>query len=237
MILELNDVNAYYKDSHILFGMDFKVEEGETVCLLGRNGVGKTTTLKAVMGMLNPKAKCSTTGSIKFKGQEICGKQVYNIARMGIGYVPQGRHIFSKLTVLENLEIAEQKNKNRKTEWTKERIFELFPRLKERLKFNGTSLSGGEQQMLAIARGLLQNPDLLLLDEITEGLAPIIVEELVGIIDELRKQKVTILIAEQNVKFAVKVSNRCCIVEKGVVVHSDRTDAISQDIFTKYLGI
>ena len=237
MILEVKDVHAYYKDSHVLFGMDFGVDEGESVCLIGRNGAGKTTTMKAIMGMMNPVHKCTTKGSILFDGKEICGKPTYAISKAGMGYVPQGRHIFSMLTVRENLEIAERKGVGGEMTWTMERIFELFPRLKERLNFKGPSLSGGEQQMLAVARGLVQNPRILLLDEITEGLAPIIVDELAEIIAELRRQGVTVLVAEQNMKFALKVSDRCCILEKGKIVYSDKTSEIPQEIFTKYLGV
>lgn len=237
MILELKDVHAYYKDSHVLFGMNFGVEEGQSVCLLGRNGAGKTTTLKSVMGMMSQRNHCSMQGSINFNGQNIAGMETFKIAQLGIGYVPQGRHIFSKLTVKENLEIAERKAKDGQKPWDMERIFELFPRLKERLNFMGTSLSGGEQQMLAVARGLMSNPKLLLLDEITEGLAPIIVDELVEIIDELRRQKVTVLIAEQNMKFALRVSDDCCILEKGQVVYHDKTNDIPLETYKKYLGV
>lgn len=237
MILELKDVHAYYGDSHVLFGMNVQVDQNDSVCLLGRNGAGKTTTLKSIMGMLVPAAKCRTTGSILFDGQEICGKPTYKIAKAGMGYVPQGRHIFANLTTKENLEIAERKNVDGSQYWTMERIFELFPRLKERINFMGGSLSGGEQQMLAVARGLMENPKLLLLDEITEGLAPIIVDELVEVISELRRQKVTILVAEQNYKFALKVSNKCCILEKGKVVYTEQSDQIPKETFRKYLGL
>lgn len=237
MILEVKDVHAYYKDSHVLFGMNFGVNEGESVCLIGRNGSGKTTTMKSIMGMMNPIQKCTTKGSILFNGKEICGRPTYAISKAGIGYVPQGRHIFSLLTVRENLEIAQRKGVDGAMTWTMDKIFELFPRLKERLNFKGPSLSGGEQQMLAVARGLVQNPRILLLDEITEGLAPIIVDELAEIIGELRKQGVTVLVAEQNMKFALKVSDSCCILEKGRIVYSDKTADIPQEVFTKYLGV
>ena len=191
-ILKLENIDAYYGESQILFGLELEVKKSESVCILGRNGVGKSTTMKSIMGQLNPKAHSRVTGSMKYLDRELVGLPSYQVSRAGIAYVPQGRHIFPTLTTKENLLIAERNGTDGKKEWTIERIYELFPRLKERENFKGGRLSGGEQQMLTVARGLMQNPDLLLLDEITEGLAPIVVEELGSVINELRKNGVTI---------------------------------------------
>ena len=236
MILQLDHVNSYYDKSHILFDMNLEVEEGHSVCLLGRNGVGKSTTMKSIMGLLNPKVHASTEGKIMFGGQNICGLPSHRIAQAGIAYVPQGRHIFPTLTTKENLLIAEKVGVDGKKGWDLERIYDLFPRLKEREKSMGGKLSGGEQQMLAVARGLMQNPKLMLLDEITEGLAPIIVQQLAEIVQELIRQKVTILIAEQSIKFALSVSEDCYILEKGTVVHHEPTSKLTSETLQKYLG-
>ena len=235
-ILELKNVNAYYEKSHILFDLSLKVEEGQSVCLLGRNGVGKSTTMKTIMGLLNPKVHDKTEGEILLNGKNIVGLTNFKIANLGIAYVPQGRHIFPNLTTKENLLIAKKTGINGRNDWNIDRIYELFPRLKERETSKGNKLSGGEQQMLAVARGLMQNPDLLLLDEITEGLAPIIVSQLADIVKELIKQGVTILLAEQSVKFALSVSQDCYILEKGSVVHHSPTSNLTDDVIEKYLG-
>ena len=236
-ILKLENIDAYYGESQILFGLELEVKKSESVCILGRNGVGKSTTMKSIMGQLNPKAHSRVTGSMKYLDRELVGLPSYQVSRAGIAYVPQGRHIFPTLTTKENLLIAERNGKEEKKEWTIERIYELFPRLKERENFKGGRLSGGEQQMLTVARGLMQNPDLLLLDEITEGLAPIVVEELGSVINELRKNGVTILLAEQNVNFALAVSNDCYIIEKGKVVYHGATKETPKDVFSRYLGL
>lgn len=236
-ILKLENIDAYYGESQILFGLELEVKKSESVCILGRNGVGKSTTMKSIMGQLNPKAHSRVTGSMKYLDRELVGLPSYQVSRAGIAYVPQGRHIFPTLTTKENLLIAERNGTNGKKEWTVERIYELFPRLKERENFKGGRLSGGEQQMLTVARGLMQNPDLLLLDEITEGLAPIVVEELGSVINELRKNGVTILLAEQNVNFALAVSNDCYIIEKGKVVYHGATKETPKDVFSRYLGL
>lgn len=236
-ILKLENIDAYYGESQILFGLELEVKKSESVCILGRNGVGKSTTMKSIMGQLNPKAHSRVTGSMKYLDRELVGLPSYQVSRAGIAYVPQGRHIFPTLTTKENLLIAERNGTDGKREWTIERIYELFPRLKERENFKGGRLSGGEQQMLTVARGLMQNPDLLLLDEITEGLAPIVVEELGSVINELRKNGVTILLAEQNVNFALAVSNDCYIIEKGKVVYHGATKETPKDVFSRYLGL
>lgn len=237
MILKLRDVNAFYGASQILFGVDFEVEEADSVCVLGRNGVGKSTMMKSIVGNLNPKDKSLVTGSIDYCGQELVGLPSYRIARKGIAYVPQGRHIFPTLTTRENLLMAERPAEGQELPWNLERVYELFPRLKERETFLGGRLSGGEQQMLTIARGLMQNPRLLLLDEITEGLAPIVVKELGEIIASLRRQNVTILLAEQNVNFALSASRKCYIMEKGHIVYSGLTAEIPKEVLSEYLGL
>lgn len=235
-VLELEKIHSYYDKSHIIFDLSIHVEEGNSVCLLGRNGVGKSTTMKTIMGIMNPKNKCKTEGSIRFNGEEISGLLPNQISNKGIAYVPQGRHIFPNLTTRENLLIAKRKGVDGNEDWTIEKIYELFPRLKEREYSFGGKLSGGEQQMLAVARGLMQNPKLLILDEITEGLAPIIVKQLEEIVKELQKRGVTILVAEQSVNFALNVSNRCYILEKGAVVHESLNEDLSEETIAYYLG-
>ena len=237
MILQLNGVNAFYGASQILFGVNVEVEEADSVCVLGRNGVGKSTMMKSIVGNLNPKEKSLVTGSIRYCGDELVGLPAYRIARKGIAYVPQGRHIFPTLTTRENLMMAERKAQAGENAWNLERVYDLFPRLKERESFLGGRLSGGEQQMLTIARGLMQNPRLLLLDEITEGLAPIVVKELGEIIASLRRQNVTILLAEQNVNFALSASRKCYIMEKGHIAYSGLTAEIPKEVLNQYLGL
>lgn len=235
-ILELRGINSYYGKSHILFDLNLSVCEGESVCMLGRNGVGKSTTMKSIMGLLNPKTHSKTEGEILFNGKNICGFASYKIAKEGIAYVPQGRHIFPTLTTRENLLLAEKSGADGKKDWGLQRIYSLFPRLKEREQSKGGKLSGGEQQMLAVARGLMQNPKLMILDEITEGLAPMIVNQLTEMIQELRNQGVTILLAEQSYKFALSVSERCYILEKGSVVHQEASSKLKDETIYKYLG-
>ena len=237
MILSVKDVNSFYANSHILFDLNLEVDEGQVVCILGRNGVGKSTTMKSIAGQMNSRNKAKVTGSMIFDGKELVGIAPHKVAHIGIGYVPQGRHVFPNLTVRENLQIAERKPDEGEQVWTIDRIYDLFPQLKSRETSWGNNLSGGEQQMLAVARGLMQNPKLLLLDEITEGLAPVIVNELKDIIRKLRDEyKVTILLAEQNAKFALSVSEYCYIMEKGSIVHSDKTSEITKEIIEQYLG-
>lgn len=235
-VLELNDVNSFYDKSHILFDLSFCVEEGESVCILGRNGVGKSTTMKTIIGIMNPKNNCSVEGSVDFQGNELSKLTSAQISKLGIAYVPQGRRIFTSLTTKENLQIAERKDVDGNQYWTIEKVYELFPRLKERENNLANKLSGGEQQMLAIGRALMQNPKLLLLDEITEGLAPIIVNQLAYIVASLKEHGVTILLAEQSVDFALSVSDRCYILEKGTVVFEGPTSAVTPEVAAKYLG-
>lgn len=237
MILELKDVHGYYDKSHILNGVTLSVGQGTSVCLLGRNGVGKSTTMKTIMGMLNPKEHCKTEGSMKFDGKELSGMKSHSIARLGIAYVPQGRHIFPTLSTEENLKVAARTGVDGSSKWNLETVYTFFPRLEERKDSKGDKLSGGEKQMLAVARGLMQNPKMMLLDEITEGLAPIIVDQLASMVQNLVAEGVTILIAEQNVKFAMKVSSDCYILERGTIVHHQATNELTAETRKKYLGL
>lgn len=237
MILKLQEVNAYYDKSHILNNVSLSVKQGTSVCLLGRNGVGKSTTMKTIMGMLNPKEHCKTEGSITFEGKQLVGMQSYSIARLGIAYVPQGRHIFPTLTTDENLRVAARKGPDGNVKWDLESVYRFFPLLEERKNSKGDKLSGGEKQMLAVARGLMQNPKMMLLDEITEGLAPMIVDQLALMIHDLISEGVTMLLAEQNIKFAMKVSQDCYILERGTIVHHEESSKISEETRKQYLGL
>ncbi len=210
-VLELKDVSTHYGTSHILFDVSLKLSEGEVGCLLGRNGAGKTTTIKTIMGL----AKASA-GTITYNGKKLNGLEPHEIARFGIGYVPDERLIFPDLTLRENLEIAIKKRNDSNTEeWTVERIYKLFPALAPLDGNLGGYLSGGEQQMLTVGRALMGNPSLLLLDEPVEGVAPLVVEELGKQILHLKKLGLTILLSEQNLQFAPKISDRAYIIEKG----------------------
>jgi branched-chain amino acid transport system ATP-binding protein len=212
MILEVKDIYTAYGLSQVLFGVSLEVNEGEVVCLLGRNGVGKTTTLRSIMGLTPPRS-----GSITFKGEEIAGKPPYRIARMGIGSVPEDRRIFSDLTVWENLDVAIKSPREGGSGWGMDRVFELFPALEPLQNRQGGFLSGGEQQMLTIARALVGNPELLLLDEPSEGLAPVVVKHLRQQISKLREEGMTILLCEQNFQFSLDLSDRLYILQKGEV--------------------
>ena len=210
-VLELKDVSTHYGTSHILFDVSLELSEGEVGCLLGRNGAGKTTTIKTIMGL----AKASS-GTITFNGKKLNGLEPHEIARFGIGYVPDERLIFPDLSLRENLEIAIKKGNDSNTEeWTVERIYELFPALAPLDSNLGGYLSGGEQQMLTVGRALMGNPSLLLLDEPVEGVAPIVVAELGKQILALKKMGLTILLSEQNLQFAPKISDRAYIIETG----------------------
>ncbi|MBN9562858.1 MAG: ABC transporter ATP-binding protein [Alphaproteobacteria bacterium] len=210
-MLELEDIRTAYGLSQVLFGISLTVEEGECVGLLGRNGVGKTTTMRSVMGLTPPNA-----GRVRFKSRDITGWPPYRVARAGIGFVPEDRRIFAELSVWENLDVA-RRAAGRPGRWTMETVFELFPVLARLRDRQGGFLSGGEQQMLTIARTLMGNPDLLLLDEPSEGLAPLVVEALLVKIAELKAQGLTILIAEQAVDFSLALADRVYVLEKGKV--------------------
>ncbi len=235
-MLEVKNLKGYYEQSQILFGINLEVEEGDSVCILGRNGVGKSTTIKGIVGQLNKKNNSNADGSVKYKGKELIDMPSFKIARLGIAYVPQGRRIFSKLTTEENLVIAERPGVDGKNIWNLKQIYETFPRLKERKNSKGNSLSGGEQQMLTIARGLMQNPKLLVLDEPTEGLAPTIVKDVKRILKKLQDSGVTILLAEQSVEFAIEFSEKVYIIEKGEVVYKGVSSEVPDDVLKKYIG-
>jgi branched-chain amino acid transport system ATP-binding protein len=209
-MLEVKDIHSYYGKSHILHGVSLELKQGELVCLLGRNGVGKSTTLKSIMGIVRP-----TQGSIQFDGQELAGSQPYQIARLGVGYVPEDRRIFRSLTVQENLMMGIQRTKNSSSPegvWSIEKVYGVFPKLRERSGNKGSHLSGGEQQMLTVARTLMGNPKLILVDEPTEGLAPLIVKDVLEMLSAVRKSGVTVLMVAQNFKAAIKVADRFYIM-------------------------
>jgi branched-chain amino acid transport system ATP-binding protein len=213
MILEVENIYTSYGLSQILFGISLHVNAGECVSLLGRNGVGKTTTLRSIMGLTAPRQ-----GKVVYKGQNITGKPAFRIAKLGIGFVPEDRRIFPDLSVGENLEVARKPPAlPHATEWTVERVYELFPVLTKLNDRKGGYLSGGEQQMLTIGRTLMGNPDLLLLDEPSEGLAPLVVRDLGTQIQRLKDEGITILLCEQNAKFATALSDRAYVLEKGQV--------------------
>jgi len=231
-MLHVADIHAYYGQSHVLQGVSLDVGKGEVVSLLGRNGSGKTTTLLTIMGYLSP-----APGSITYDGVAIGGLPPYRISRMGLGFVPQERGIFPSLTVLENLTVAARKGQ--RGEWTLERVLGLFPRLRERATNRGSQLSGGEQQMLSIGRALLLNPSLLILDEPSEGLAPLIVQEIISILHEVRAGGLPILIVEQNIRAAFAVADRHYILSKGAVCFTGTTDELRRDeaMLHQHLGV
>jgi len=212
-LLEISHIDTYYADSHILFDLSITVEAGEVVCLLGRNGAGKTTTVRSIAGLTPPR-----TGAIILRGRDIVGLPPFRIARLGIGFVPEDRRVFPNLTVHENLEVARRTWGNGSASgWSEESVFDLFPVLRERRRQAGGTLSGGEQQMLTIARTLMGNPDILLLDEPSEGLAPIVVDALRVQLARLKASGLTIVLAEQNVRFVSELGDRVYILEKGMV--------------------
>jgi len=231
-MLEVEAINTFYGEAHVLHGVSLQVGKGETVSLLGRNGAGKTTTLRSVMGLTPAK-----TGRILFKGEDITKLMPHMIARKGIGWVPDNRRIFPTLTVQRNLEIAKKGSSHR--EWDLREIYEHFPILEKFKNHKGEYLSGGEQQMLAIARTLMGNPDLLLLDEPSQGLAPKIVREVMGIILELKKKGVSILLVEQNSVMALAISDRCYILDDGRIVHEGPAQELDEnrELKKELLGI
>jgi branched-chain amino acid transport system ATP-binding protein len=234
VILKVDRIDTFYGQSHVLQGVSFSINEGEVVSLLGRNGVGKTTTLRSIMGLTPPR-----TGKILLRDVDIAGKPPFQIAQMGIGYMPDDRRIFPDLTLYENLELARRLSKKGKVEWTFEKVYNLFPVFTDLKERKGTQLSGGEQKMLAIGRALMKNPDLLLLDEPSEGLAPLIVQNLVEVIGRIQGEGVTILLADQNLKFCRKTSDRGYILEKGIVQYQGLMEEIwqNEDIVKKYLVV
>jgi len=234
MILEVEDIHSYYGTSHILQGVSVRIAEGEAVCLLGRNGAGKTTTLKSIIGLVEPKR-----GRIVFKGHSIVGKQPFQIARLGIGYVPEDRRIYPNLTIRENMEVAFRARETDGEQWTLEKIYHIFPHLQAMEGRMGRQMSGGEQQMLTIARSLMGNPELLLLDEPSEGLAPLIVADLGDLISRINSERVSIFLAEQNSVFALKLVQRTYVVDKGMIHWEGSVQEISknEELRIRYLSI
>jgi branched-chain amino acid transport system ATP-binding protein len=227
MILDVRDIQTFYGESQALQGVTLQLEEGETVCLLGRNGAGKSTTLKSIIGLTPPRS-----GEVIFNGKRIQGLPPHRIARSGIGYVPEDRRIFPSLSVRDNLEVAAYQRKGSTTHWTVDNILKKYEMLGEREDQDGATLSGGQQQMLAVVRSLMTQPRLLLLDEPNEGLAPVIVQQIGELIDDL-SQTTTILFTDQNVRFALKHAQRAYILEKGQVVHQATSDELRADQATQ----
>ncbi len=232
-ILAVEEIFTSYGLSQVLFGVSLRVGAGECVCLLGRNGVGKTTTMRSIMGLTPPRE-----GRVMWKGSDVSGKQPYQIADLGIGFVPEDRRIFADLTVWENLDVATRR-RGGGSAWTLERVFDLFPKLRELVDRQGGFLSGGEQQMLTIARTLMGNPELLLLDEPSEGLAPLVVDHLKEQIARLKKEGLTILLAEQNVDFCLDLADRVYVLEKGHIRYQGTAGAFREDesIRAQYLAL
>ena len=233
-MLEVEGLNTYYGRAHILAGVAFAVARGEVVVLLGRNGAGKSTTMKSIMGLVPPAA-----GRIVFEGAEIAGRQPFEIARLGIGYVPEERRVFAELTVTENLEVGRQPPRGGAPEWTPDKLFALFPNLARMRERPGGQMSGGEQQMLTIARTLMGNPSLVLLDEPSEGLAPVIVEQMAKTILDLKREGLTVLLSEQNLHFARAVADRALIIEKGRIRFTGTMAELMADeaVRGKYLSL
>jgi branched-chain amino acid transport system ATP-binding protein len=230
-LLEVKGLNSYYGDSHILFDVDLRVEKNEVVALLGRNGAGKSTTLKSLMGVVTPRS-----GAIMFDGADIAGKKAHAIARAGIQLVPEERRIFGSLNVEENIILA---GLTAEGKWPLARIYEMFPRLEERRTSRGTDLSGGEQQMLAIARALVRDPKIILLDEPFEGLAPVIVRDLMKACRNLAEAGQTIVLVEQNLAATLALANRAYIINNGHIVHEGPAEEIKRDpgVLQRYLGV
>jgi branched-chain amino acid transport system ATP-binding protein len=233
-LIQAQGLHTHYGASHILRGIDFTVGTGETVGLMGRNGMGKTTLLKSLMGIVNPSG-----GSVQIKGREMTGAPTHEVARMGLAYVPEGRGIFGNLSVRENLVMAARSGSRGQRDWTFERVLETFPRLSERLNHGGQQLSGGEQQMLTIGRALMTNPDLLILDEATEGLAPLIAREIWRICALIRESGISSVIVDKNWKHVTQVTDRNVILVKGEVVFEGSSDSLlaQPQLLDQYLGV
>lgn len=232
-LLELSDIHTAYGISEVLFGISLRVEDGECVGLLGRNGVGKSTTMRSINGLTPPR-----TGKVLWKGQDVTKLSTHEKARMGIGFVPEDRRVFPDLTVWENLDIA-RRSRGKQNEWNEERVHALFPELRTFGDRLGGHLSGGQQQMLTIARSLMGNPDILLLDEPSEGLAPLVVDKLRDQIASLKSQGLSIVLAEQNLDFVLELSDRIYILEKGEVKFEGRPQQLRDDpnLVKRYLAI
>jgi branched-chain amino acid transport system ATP-binding protein len=238
MLLEIRDLNTYYGTSHVLQGISLTVAQGELVSLLGRNGMGKSTTLKSIIGLVKPKS-----GSVIFQGKDMMGYPPYKVARAGIGYVPEERRIFPNLSVLDNLFLGVKggkiSNPNDPSVWTVDRIFRHFPMLQKRAQQPGRFLSGGEQQMLTISRSLMGNPGLLLVDEPTEGLAPLLVNEVRDILEDINKAGVSILLVEHNIKVAMSLANRVYLMGKAHIGFAGTTEELRNNpqVQEKYLEV
>ena len=239
MLLEAKSLNAWYGAAHILFDVDLQVNRGEVVALMGRNGAGKSTTLKALMGML-----AKRKGTVSFLGHDVSRAEPHEVARLGLGYVPEDRRVFADLTVMENLEVGKQPPRtwadgSAAPLWTPEKLFKLFPNLGEMPDRPGGRMSGGEQQMLTVARTLMGNPYLVLLDEPSEGVAPVIVEQMAQMILELKAQGVSILLSEQNMHFAELVSDRAYVLEKGQIRYqaSMAELSVNEEVRRNYLSV
>ena len=234
-MLEIKELNTYYEESHILQGVSLNVDHGEIVCLLGRNGVGKSTTLKSIIGLVEPRS-----GEVFFKGRNIAGMPPYTIAKLGVGYVPEERRIFPTLTVRENLLMGTKPGQKRNGDgWTVEKVYKYFPALHARDKQKGGHLSGGEQQMLTIARTLVGNPGVLLIDEPTEGLAPLIIETVEQVIMEIHRQGIPILLVEQNMRVALRLAERIYVISKGKIVFQGTCQELqdAHEVREKYLEV
>jgi len=233
-LIQATGLNTHYGQSHILRGIDFTVEEGQTIGLMGRNGMGKTTLLKSIMGIVKPSG-----GSVQIKGQTMTGASPYEVARLGIAYVPEGRGIFGNLSVKENLVMAARPGTRGRRDWTYERVLETFPRLSERLNHGGQQLSGGEQQMLTIGRALMTNPDVLILDEATEGLAPLIAREIWRICGLIRESGISSIIVDKAWKQVTQITDRNVILVKGEVAFEGSSDELlsQPELLTQYLGV
>jgi branched-chain amino acid transport system ATP-binding protein len=230
-MLQVNDIHTYYGDSHVLQGISLKMESGQVLGILGRNGMGKTTLIRSIIGFTPPRA-----GQVFFKERDITAWPSNRVIKLGLGLVPQGRRVFPSLSVLENLTVADKRNGG---PWTVERVMELFPRLRERRENRAGKLSGGEQQMLAIARALMTNPELLLMDEPTEGLAPLLVREVGRVIENLKSEGLSILLVEQNLPLALRVADQVHVLSRGRIVHSCSPQALwtNEEIKGRYLGL
>jgi branched-chain amino acid transport system ATP-binding protein len=232
-LLELGGVDAFYGRAHVLFGISLAVRRGEIVVLLGRNGAGKSTTLKSIAGLV------SASGTIRLHGRDITGLATHRIARQGVGYVPEDRQIFPNLTVADNLEIAAKPGVDGAVHWTPARLESVFPLLGGLMRRVGGSLSGGEQQLVTIARTLMGNPDVLLLDEPSEGLAPTLVKTLATLVERLRAEGMSVLLSEQNVRFALRVSDRAYIIDSGRIPYEGSVEALrgEPEIMKRYLAV
>lgn len=233
-LVQAEGLHTYYGESHVLHGVDLRIDAGMSIGLLGRNGMGKTTLIRTVMGHIRP-----ARGSITVRGRNCTRAAPHQVSRLGVAYVPEGRGIFPNLNVRENLQVAARPGFDGRNDWTYERVLEAFPRLTERLSHGGQQLSGGEQQMLAIGRALMTNPDILILDEATEGLAPLVIAEIWRIIGTIRGSGVSTLIVDRNYRKVLAHTDRCVVLEKGRVVEEKDSATLSRqtEVLARYLGV